>query len=34
MTRATHRLHLTAVGSSKLSAHVERALERVKHTWQ
>lgn len=34
MTRATHRLHLTAVGSSKLSTHVERALERVRHAYQ
>jgi hypothetical protein len=34
MTRATHRLHLTAVGSSRLSVHVERALERVKHALQ
>jgi hypothetical protein len=34
MTRATHRLHLTAVGSSKLSSHVERALDRVKHAYQ
>jgi hypothetical protein len=34
MTRATHRLHLTAVGASKLSAHVERALDRVKHAYQ
>jgi superfamily I DNA/RNA helicase len=34
MTRATHRLHLTAVGSSKLGAHVERALERVRQAYQ
>jgi superfamily I DNA/RNA helicase len=34
MTRATHRLHLTAVGSSKLASHVERALDRVRHAYQ
>lgn len=34
MTRATQRLHLTAVGSSKLSAHVEQALARVKQAYQ
>lgn len=33
MTRATHSLVLTAVGSSPLTRHVEQALERVKATW-
>lgn len=29
MTRATHRLHLTAVGTSKIAAGVEQALQRI-----
>jgi len=33
MTRATHRLHLSAVGASKIAAHVEQALERVKRAY-
>ncbi len=34
MTRATQRLHLTAVGSSRFGSHVERALDRVRQAWQ
>jgi hypothetical protein len=34
MTRATHRLALTAVGRSAISDHVERALERVNQAYQ
>lgn len=33
MTRATHRLHLSAVGSSKLTRRVEEALGRVQATY-
>jgi superfamily I DNA/RNA helicase len=33
MTRATHRLALTAVGRSAISDHVERALERVNQAY-
>ena len=33
MTRATHVLVLTAVGSSRLTRHVEQALERVRAAW-
>jgi ATP-dependent exoDNAse (exonuclease V) beta subunit len=33
MTRATHSLALAAVGSSRLTRHVEQALERVRATW-
>jgi hypothetical protein len=33
MTRATHSLVLTAVGSSRLTRHVEQALARVKAAW-
>lgn len=34
MTRATHRLQLSAMGSSKITAHVEQALARVKQAYQ
>ncbi|MDB5871057.1 MAG: hypothetical protein JWQ07_499 [Ramlibacter sp.] len=33
MTRATHRLGLTAMGTTKLTSHVEQALERVKRAY-
>jgi hypothetical protein len=33
MTRATHRLQLSAMGSSKITAHIENALERVKQAY-
>jgi len=29
MTRATHRLHLSSVGTNPLVAHVERSVDRV-----
>lgn len=34
MTRATHRLQLSAMGSSKITAHVEQALGRVRQAYQ
>jgi hypothetical protein len=33
MTRATHRLHLSAVGTSRIAKHVEQALDRVKRAY-
>jgi superfamily I DNA/RNA helicase len=34
MTRATHRLHLSSVGTSKIATQVEQALERIKRAYQ
>jgi ATP-dependent exoDNAse (exonuclease V) beta subunit len=33
MTRATHRLSLSAMGTSGIVAHVEQSLERVKRAY-
>ena len=33
MTRATHRLYLSAMGTSGIVDHVEQALERVKRAY-
>jgi hypothetical protein len=33
MTRATHRLSLSAMGTSAIVDHVERSLERVKRAY-